>query len=222
MTMAPPSFDAPVRRWEDIPGWFGWRQAQEEAVAHFTDGAGTDGAGFIAPRFVAPRFVEVGSYLGRSLCSLAEVVQQSGRRIEVVGVDTCRGSGPEGAREIDAHGPAVEFGGGTFAGLLHRNVIACGFADTVALLITDSVSAARMFDDESLAWVHIDARHDYASVCADIAAWAPKVRSGGWLSGDDYHPQWWPGVVSAVRDSLPDAGEWTPGQWRWIKGNSKA
>ncbi|KUI31521.1 methyltransferase [Mycobacterium sp. IS-1496] len=205
--MSPHSFDAPVRRWEDIPGWFGWRQAQEEAVAHFTDG---------------DRFVEVGSYLGRSLCSLAEVVQRSGRRIGILGVDTCRGSGPEGAREVNAHGPAVEFGGGTFAGLLHRNVIACGFADSVALLITDSVAASRMFDDESLAWVHIDARHDYESVCADIAAWAPKVRPGGWLSGDDYHPEWWPGVVSAVSDSLPDAGEWTPGQWRWVKGDVAA
>jgi Methyltransferase domain len=206
--VAPHSFDVPVRRWEDIPGWFGWRQAQEEAVAHFGDG----------DRFGDVRFVEVGSYLGRSLCSLAEVVQQSGRPIGIVGVDTCRGSGPEGVREINAHGPAVEFGGGTFAGLLHRNVIACGFADTVALLITDSVSAAQMFDDESLAWVHIDARHDYDSVCTDVAAWSPKVRAGGWLSGDDYHPQWWPGVVSAVNDSLPDAGEWIPGQWRWIKG----
>lgn len=210
--MAPHSFDAPVRRWEDIPGWFGWRQAQEEAVAYFGDGDR-----FSAPRFVAPRFVEVGSYLGRSLCSLAEVVRQSGREIGIVGVDTCRGSGPEGAREINAHGPAVEFGGGTFAGLLHRNVIACGFADTVALLITDSVSAARMFDDESLAWVHIDARHDYESVRADIAAWAPKVGPGGWLSGDDYHPEWWPGVVAAVEEALPDAREWTPGQWRWRK-----
>ena len=197
-----PTFDQPVRRWEDIPGWFGWRSAQEEAVGHFADGA---------------RFVEVGSYLGRSLCSLAEVVRDSGRTFAIVGVDTCRGSGPEGNQQINAHGPAVEFGGGTFAGLLHRNILGCGFADSVQLLITDSVSAAGLFGDGSLAWVHIDARHDYDSVRADIAAWAPKVMPGGWLSGDDYHPEWWPGVVAAVGDSLPEAGEWTPGQWRWIK-----
>lgn len=196
------AFANSVERWEDIPGWFGWRAAQEEAVAHFPDGS---------------KFVEVGSYLGRSLCSLAEVVQRSGRPLTLIGVDTCQGSGPEGNRQINAHGPAVEFGGGTFAGLLHRNVLACGFGDLVRLLITDSVSAADLFADESLAWVHIDARHDYDSVRADIAAWAPKVRSGGWLSGDDYHPEWWPGVVAAVADSLPAAGEWHPGQWRWLK-----
>ena len=55
-----------------------------------------------------------------------------------------------------------------------------------------------------------------SSVRADIAAWAPKVMPGGWLSGDDYHPEWWPGVVAAVGDSLPEAGEWHPGQWRWV------
>lgn len=200
-----PSFAQPVQRWEDIPGWFGWRAAQEEAVRHFADGG---------------RFVEVGSYLGRSLCSLAEVVRDSGRSIGILGVDTCQGSGPEGNQQINAHGPAVEFGGGTFAGLLHRNILACGFGGAVQLLISDSLSAATLFNDGSLDWVHIDARHDYDSVRADIAAWAPKVRPGGWLSGDDYHPEWWPGVVGAVNDSLPEAGEWTPGQWRWIKDGS--
>ena len=104
-----------------------------------------------------------------------------GRDIALIGVDTARGSGPEGTHDTNAHGPAVEYGGGTFAGLLHRNVIACGAADLVQLLISDSVAAAQLFPDQSLAWVHIDARHDYASVSADIAAWAPKVRT--WAAG---------------------------------------
>jgi hypothetical protein len=193
-------FDEPVRRWQDIPGWFQWRSAQEEAVAQFGDGS---------------RFAEVGCYLGKSICSLAEQVQ--GQAITILGVDTARGSGPEGHGDTDAHGPAVRHGGGTFAGLLHRNVIACGFADTVQLLISDSVSAASLFADESFAWVHIDARHDYPSVCADIAAWAPKVRPGGWLSGDDYDEWQWPGVVQAVADALPDAKRWWTNQWRWVK-----
>jgi hypothetical protein len=195
-------FERPVRRWQDIPGWFQWRSAQEEAVAHFDDGS---------------RFVEVGCYLGKSLCSLAEVIADSGRDIALIGVDTARGSGPEGRRDTNAHGPAVEYGDGTFAGLLHRNVIACGAADLAQLLISDSVAAARLFPDRSLAWVHIDARHDYASVSADIAAWAPKVRNGGWLSGDDFHAEQWPGVVGAVRDALPDAAVWWSTQWRWIR-----
>jgi hypothetical protein len=138
-------------------------------------------------------------------------------RSRIIGVDTGRGSGPEGRTGTDAHGPAVAYGGGTFAGLLHRNIIDCGLADAIQLVISDSVSAAALFADESLDWVHIDARHDYASVVADIRAWAPKVAPCGWLSGDDYQAEWWPGVVRAVSDTLPDAGPWWSTQWRWIK-----
>jgi hypothetical protein len=193
---------ATVGRWEDIPGWFGWREGQQEAVNTFPSGG---------------RFVEVGVYLGRSLCSLGDVAGASGRTFAVTGVDTCQGSGPEGSREVNAHGPAVERGGGTFAGELHRNILACGLESVVQLVIADSVSAARIFANESVAWVHIDARHDYDSVKADIAAWAPKVMAGGWLSGDDYNPDWWPGVVAAVNECLPDASRWCSGQWRWLK-----
>lgn len=189
-------------RWQDIPGWFQWRDGQEEAVAHFDDGS---------------VFVEVGNYLGKSLCSLAEVVAGSGKRIAVVGVDTCRGSGREGTADVDAHGPAVERGGGTFAGQLHRNVLACGFADAVQLIIGSSTTCASLFADGSLSWVHLDARHDYDSVIADIVAWRPKVRVGGWLSGDDYDEWAWPGVCAAVRDTLPEAIDWSQRQWRWHK-----
>jgi len=194
-------FDAPVTRWADIPGWFQWRDAQEEAVAAFGDGV----------------FVEVGCYLGKSLCSLAEVVSDANSEATIIGVDTCRGSGPEGQSDINAHARAVDHGGGTMAGMLHRNVIACGFADRVQLLISDSVAASSLFGDAALTWVHIDARHDYESVSADIAAWLPKVASGGWLSGDDYDMYQWPGVVGAVADTLPDAERWSTNQWRWIK-----
>jgi hypothetical protein len=189
------------RQWHEIDGWFTWRAAQEEAVSAFPDGS---------------RFVEVGTYLGRSLCSLGEVVERSGKRIAIVGVDTCRGSGPEGWRGKDFHAAAVCEGGGTFAGALHRNLLDCGFGDKVQLVIADSVSASRLFSDASLDWVHLDARHDYASVKADIEAWLPKIRRGGWLSGDDYDERKWPDVVKAVGDLLPGATMWSNQQWRWV------
>ena len=193
--------EPPPKNWQDIEGWFGWRSAQEEAVAHFPDGS---------------RFVEVGTYLGRSLCSLAEVVEHSGKGISVIGIDTCRGSGPEGLRGKDYHGEAVRKGGGTFAGALHKNVLDCGFGDHIVLILADSVNASTLFSDASFEWVHLDARHDYASVKADIEAWLPKVKRGGWLSGDDYNEEKWPEVVRAVGDVLPRAQGWSNQQWRWI------
>ena len=92
------AFAADVNHWSDIPGWFHWREGQEDAVATFPEGS---------------TFLEVGSYLGRSLCSLADVVHGSGRDYTVIGVDTCRGSGEEGQANTNAHGPAVEHGGGS-------------------------------------------------------------------------------------------------------------
>jgi hypothetical protein len=188
-------------KWTDIPGWFQWRSAQEEAVQRFPDGS---------------RFVEVGNFLGRSLCSLADVARHSGKRFTLIGVDTCRGSGAEGPRARDYHGAAVAEGGGTFAGTLHQNVIACGYGDTVALIVADSLTAATFFADQSIDWVHLDARHDRAHVTADIAAWLPKVKADGWLSGDDYDPIKWPEVVGTVTDLLPDARPWSTQQWRCV------
>jgi hypothetical protein len=188
-------------QWHEIDGWFQWRSAQEEAASWFPEGS---------------CFVEVGTYLGRSLCSLGEVVQRSGKTFMVIGVDTCRGSGPEGSRGKDYHGAAVTQGGGTFAGALHKNVLDCGYGDRIQLIIADSLTAARLFGDASVDWVHLDARHDYASVKADIQAWLPKVKRGGWLSGDDYDEFKWPEVVKAVAELLPGAKAWSTQQWRWL------
>jgi len=187
--------------WQEIDGWFQWRTGQEEAVRYFPANS---------------RFVEVGAYLGRSLCSLGDVVVASGRTYDVIGIDTCLGSGPEGPREKDYHAEAVARGGGTLAGTLHQNVIACGLAQVVSLIIADSISASRFFADGSLDWVHLDARHDFESVTADILAWRPKIRSGGWLSGDDYDEVKWPGVFRAVAQAAPDARPWSTQQWRLV------
>ena len=189
------------KNWYEIEGWFQWRLAQEEAVSSFPEGS---------------RFVEVGNYLGRSLCSLADVVTSSGKNFSVIGVDTCRGNGPEGWRGKDYHGAAVAAGRGTFAGALHQNILDCGFGEVISVIIADSVTAASLFSDRSIEWVHLDARHDYASVKTDIEAWLPKVKAGGWLSGDDFNEAKWPGVVNAVRDVVPAAKVWTDAQWRWI------
>jgi hypothetical protein len=193
-------------QWTEIPGWFRWRDGQEEAAEHFPDGSW---------------FVEVGTFLGRSICSLADVARTSGKDLTLIGVDTCRGSGVEGPRPGDYHGPAVAHGGGTFAGQLHRNIVQCGYADVISLVIADSVQAASFFADSSLQWVHLDASHDRAHLSRDIQAWLPKIADGGWLSGDDYDSNDWPQVVETVNALLPDARPWRTCQWRLLVGGSE-
>lgn len=49
-----------------------------------------------------------------------------------------------------------------------------------------SIDAAKKIDDGSLDFVYIDAMHYFDDAMVDIITWAPKVRSGGIVSGHDY------------------------------------
>ena len=49
-----------------------------------------------------------------------------------------------------------------------------------------SREARKQFEDGSLDFVYLDARHDRSSLWEDLNGWLPKVRSGGILAGHDY------------------------------------
>lgn len=78
------------------------------------------------------------------------------------------------------------------------------FGDRATLLRMFSAEAAQTIPDGSLEWAYIDANHSYKFATADIAAWLPKVRSGGVLAGHDFyerHDAWQDcGVKQAVQD----------------------
>lgn len=71
---------------------------------------------------------------------------------------------------------------------------------------TTSLLGAAQMAAESLDFVFLDADHTLEAVRADIVAWWPKVKPGGWLGGHDYdHPEYpaW-GVKQAVDERFPD------------------
>jgi hypothetical protein len=49
-----------------------------------------------------------------------------------------------------------------------------------------SDTAVRLFEDESIDFVYIDARHDYSSVLNDLRTWWPKIKVGGIVAGHDF------------------------------------
>lgn len=180
-----------MKSWEDIPGWFDFSETYDSIIISQPGGL----------------LVEVGTYLGRSLCYLGQKVKESGKSFNVVGVDHCRGSGVENGR--DNHCEAVqESGGYSFAGQLVQNILECGLQGTVSLLIADSSTAANMFADNSLAMLFLDASHDYSSLKKDILDWLPKVKIGGVIGGDDVGVpgeivRVWPDVKVVLDELLP-------------------
>ena len=76
-------------------------------------------------------------------------------------------------------------------------------ADRRTIHRMDSVQAAASFDDASLDFIFIDAEHSYESAFADIAAWWPKLKPGGFLFGHDYGQPRFPGVQQAFDELLP-------------------
>lgn len=49
-----------------------------------------------------------------------------------------------------------------------------------------TTEAAKFFPDEYFDLVYIDADHTYEGCKADLEAWYPKVKKGGFFTGDDY------------------------------------
>lgn len=112
------------------------------------------------------RMVEVGTYLGKSAIPLARLVHQWYGTL--VCVDLWEGA--EGQARMNAVGGYLERAGVT----------------NVTLIRQDSVGAALTFPRGSVDAVFVDGSHEYPDVVRDLDAWAPVLRPGGLLAGDDY------------------------------------
>jgi hypothetical protein len=151
--------------WLDLPGpvWF----------------SGAD----IYARFVAAAegpsvAVELGAWKGRSTCFMGVEIANSGKPIAFFTVDTWGGSAGETGYE-DA-----DLAGGKLFDVFRANI--GPVADVVKPIQADTVEAAARFADGSIDFLYIDASHTYRGVMRDLAAWFPKVRTGGTLAGDDW------------------------------------
>ena len=60
------------------------------------------------------------------------------------------------------------------------------FWEKVRVIQERSERAARLFDDNSLDWIYLDANHEYSHVLRDLTAWVPKVKAGGVVAGHDF------------------------------------
>ncbi len=81
------------------------------------------------------------------------------------------------------------------------------YEDRVKIFKTSSLKGAEIFNDAELDFCFIDGAHDYDSVKADILAWLPKVKPGGYLFLHDYGL--FDGVTKAVDEMFScDVSAW--------------
>jgi hypothetical protein len=167
--------------YQSLAGWMDYEDLYARVAREVPDGA---------------RLVEVGSYHGRSVAYLAVELVNSGKNFILDAVDTFQGS--EDPQEKFMKDEAAA-NGGSFRCVFDKNIEPV--KHVVNVVQQDSVSAAGLYADGSVDFCFIDAAHDEDSVAADIAAWLPKVKPGGLLSGHDYSA-YWPGVKAAVDNAF--------------------
>ena len=166
-----------------------------------------NGDGF-APASTRPyHFVEVGTWKGKSAAFMAVEIKNSGKNIKFDCVDTWQGSNEQGHQEDDH-----VVSNSLYEHFKDNMKPVEGYYNPVRMT---SLAAAELYEDGSLDFVFIDASHDYEDVKADIAAWAPKIRPGGYFAGHDFNAAT-PNndVERAVIEAFPDV---TPLPWCWGK-----
>lgn len=154
------------------------------------------------------KIVEVGCWKGKSVAYLAVEVINSGKKIQVDAVDTWLGSNEE------PHIKDVYVKTGRLYDLFLTNI--SPVSHVINPVRMTSIEAAKTYQDSSLDVVFIDACHEYECVKEDIAAWLPKVKSGGYLSGHDYPWSSGDAVKRAVDESVTPI-EVTEGCWVYKK-----
>jgi len=176
--------------WENIIGWFDFKEVYDLAVDKAPDSA---------------VFIEVGSWFGKSTAYMGAQIKKNDKNIRFYAVDTW-----EGAGESETQKKIVSSHGGNIFPAFWQNMVNSKLEDVILPLQITSEKASLLFDDETLDFVFIDASHVYDEVIKDISCWHPKIKKGGIIAGHDFTP----------RFDVPDAVQDFFGTNFYLKGNS--
>lgn len=165
---------------DKIQGWFQCEPLYRRMVEQAKDG---------------DVFVELGVWKGKSAAFMGVEILNSKKKIEFYAVDHFMGS-PEHKDD-----PLIKTN--TLKEECYKNLEPV--MGIVRMLPVHSLTAAAMFEDQSIDFIYIDGSHEYDDLMADIKAWGPKVKNGGIIAGDDYGVAVHPGVKMAVDEVFPSA-----------------
>lgn len=169
----------------ELPGWAAFADVYRAFAKHLAK--------------TGDKVVETGVLFGKSVTILDEAAQAAGVELDIYAVDPFEDNGHWLPAVHPYRDLAMKLGGPYEA---FKTLMEAAAPETYARLHVvrkESVAAAKDFEDGSLAMVMIDDAHSYEGCLESIRAWAPKLRQGGILAGDDYHETGFPGVVRAVK-----------------------
>jgi predicted O-methyltransferase YrrM len=154
-----------INYYQKITGSFDFDDVYDKAVNDNSDGA---------------IFVEVGCSWGKSAAYLGSRIKMSNKKIKLYAVDIW--DSPEGWEHLkDWNGTQPP----TLDGFL-QNMKNTGVDDIIEPIRITSVAASKLFADNSLDFVFIDANHELKYITEDLHSWYPKVKKGGIIAGHDY------------------------------------
>jgi len=163
----------------ELDGWFN----MEDEYLHLLEKCPDGGA-----------FVELGCFKGKSTSFIVTEMVNRKRKVNFTTIDSFGG----------ATGSLDEMEENAYVGItdiekdfLNNTKHLSNYFKTIKAL---SHEAAVNFEDGSVDCLFIDAGHSYEAVKADIAAWLPKMKVGGLISGHDYNA--WEGVNRAVNEAF--------------------
>ena len=130
------------------------------------------------------KVVEIGVEFGRSTTIIG--IMANVRLFDFTAVDNWSGEYGQQAREHV------------------NNLLITELGLPIKLKSMDSALAAKQYPHQGIDLLHIDGDHEYESVKADIGAWTPKVKKGGFICFDDYGHDSLPGVYRACEELMTD------------------
>jgi hypothetical protein len=178
-----------------IPGWFTFPKLYSTMVDRSFSGS---------------HFVEVGTWQGSSAAYMAVEIINSGKNIKFDCIDIWGRYSIDG---LNTKTPEL-LPDNTVEQLFLKNI------EPVKHIInpikTPSTEGAKLYKNESLDFVFIDANHVYEAVKDDLHAWYNKVKPGGFIAGHDYYND--AGVKRAVDEFFKDKNLYLgEGCWLYFK-----
>jgi predicted O-methyltransferase YrrM len=164
-------------------GWFDFPDFYDFALRQFHKGI----------------FVEIGTWKGMSIVYMARKIKETGKNIQLFGIDTFLGTDEDYMLMEDED---------LKSGNLYLEYLRTiePYKDIINTIVGDSHVVFDQFRDNSIDFLFIDGDHRYQGINTDLDLWLPKVKTGGIISGHDYEKSATCGVKDAVDEHFNKVG----------------